>query len=90
MATWHVNDHWDVGGGIRYASNSFGDLDNGDVEEEVFGAHDAFTFINLKTSYTLNESTKVSLGIDNVTNEVAYVHHPWPRRTMFLELSLDY
>ncbi len=90
LLTWHVNGRWDVGGGIRYASDSFGDLDNGDTAGNVFGAHDEFTFVNFKTSYRFNKNLKLALGVDNVTNEIAYVHHPWPGRTLFLEVELDY
>ncbi|MBV1878428.1 MAG: TonB-dependent receptor [Pseudomonadales bacterium] len=89
IATWFVNQRWDVGGGIRFASNSFGDLDNADTANEVFGAHDRFIFVNLKSSYQLTEQLKLSVGIDNVTNEEAYVHHPWPGRTVFLSASID-
>lgn len=85
LLTYHINDQWDIGGGVRYASNSYGDLDNSDKADEVFGAQDGYQFINLKTSYRINEHYRVSLGIDNLTDETAFVHHPWPRRTLFLE-----
>ena len=71
-------------------SDSYGDLDNSDTAENVYGAHDEYLFVNLKTSYRVNESVKLSLGLDNVTNEIAYVHHPWPGRTLFLEATLDF
>ena len=86
----HVTERWDVGGGIRYASDSFGDLDNSDTAREVFGAHDEFTQINLRTSLFLRESLRVNLGVDNLTDDIAYVHHPWPGRTLFLELAVDW
>lgn len=89
IATVHVTDAWNIGGGIRYASNSFGDLDNRDTASNVFGAHDGYLFVNLKTNYQINESTKISLGIDNVTNETAFVHHPWPLRTVYFNVAFD-
>ncbi|MDH4108134.1 MAG: TonB-dependent receptor [Gammaproteobacteria bacterium] len=89
LANWRVSDRWDVGGGIRYASNSYGDLDNADVAQGVFGAHDSYLQANLRTSYALSESIRMSLGIDNLTDEIAFVHHPWPGRTLYLELGLD-
>jgi len=89
LATWHMSDRWDVGGGVRYASNSYGDLDNADTATGVFGAHDAYTQVGLKTSYGLGNGVRLSLGIDNLTNEVTFVHHPWPGRTLYLEAALD-
>jgi len=89
LATWHVNDRWDVGGSLRYSSDSYGDLDNSDTADGVFGAHDAYTQLGLRTGYRLTDSVRLSLGIDNLTDEVAFVHHPWPGRTMYLEAALD-
>ena len=89
LATWHMSDRWDIGGGVRYASNSYGDLDNADTANEVFGAHDAYTQIGLKTNYRLESGVRLSVGVDNLTNEVTFVHHPWPGRTVYLEAAVD-
>ena len=89
LATYHMTSQWDVGGNLQYASDSFGSLDNKDKENNVYGAQDSYTRIGLKTGYALNENTKVSLGVDNLTNEVSYVAHPWPGRTYYLTISYD-
>lgn len=89
LATWHLSDRWDVGGGLRYSSNSYGDLDNADTAAEVFGAHDAYTQIGLRTNYRLDNGVRLSLGVDNLTNEVTFVHHPWPGRTVYMEAAVD-
>lgn len=89
LATWHMSDRWDVGGGVRYASDSYGDLDNRDTASEVFGAHDAYTQIGLRTNYRLDNGVRLSLGVDNLTNEVTFVHHPWPGRTLFMEAAVE-
>ncbi len=85
LVTYHLTTQWNIGGGVRYASNSYGDLDNKDRASNVFGAQDGYTFVNLKTNYQINDHYRISLGVDNVTNEIAYVHHPWPGRTLFIE-----
>ena len=90
LMNYNISDKWDLGGGIRYASNSYGDTDNEDTAKNVFGAHDSYTFVNIKTTYKWNKHLKSSFGVDNLFNEIAYVHHPWPGRTLFLELSADY
>ncbi|MEM7588131.1 MAG: TonB-dependent receptor [Acidobacteriota bacterium] len=89
LLNYRLNDRWDLGGGVRYASNSFGDLDNRDTAREVFGAHDEYTQINLKVGTQLSQALRLHFGIDNVTDEVAYVHHPWPGRTGFIEFVWD-
>ena len=88
LATYHLGSRWDVGGGIRYASNSYGDLDNSDTAHDVFGAQDGYTQLNFKSGFRLNEKTHLSVGIDNLTDEITFVHHPWPGRTAYLEAAV--
>ncbi|PCI20126.1 MAG: TonB-dependent receptor [Piscirickettsiaceae bacterium] len=76
--------------GIRYASNSYGDLDNSDKEENVFGAQDEYIFVNAKLNWQATKTTQFSVGVDNIFDEEAYVHHPWPSRTFFLEGKLTF
>ncbi|MBV1883706.1 MAG: TonB-dependent receptor [Pseudomonadales bacterium] len=89
LATYHISNTWDVGGSIQYASDSFGRLDNKDEEDNVIGSQDNYTRFGLKTSYKLDKNSSIGLGVDNLTNEVAYVHHPWPGRTFYLTASYD-
>lgn len=89
LATYHLHSAWDVAGSIQYASDSYGRLDNSDEEDQVYGAQDRLTFIGLKTTYKVNQNTKIGVGIDNLTDEVAYVAHPWPQRTFYIHASYD-
>lgn len=87
--TYHLSDYWNASGGIRYASDSFGRLDNEDREDEVFGGHDQYVFVDLKTRYQVNEQITVAAGVDNLFNEEAFVFHPWPQRTIYGELKFS-
>jgi iron complex outermembrane receptor protein len=73
---------------LRYASESFGTLDNSDHEHGVYGAQDGYTFVNLKANWKPSSHLQFGLGIDNLLDESAWVTHPWPGRTLFLEASL--
>ncbi|MBU2886151.1 TonB-dependent receptor [Gilvimarinus agarilyticus] len=89
LATYHLSDRWNIGGSLQYASDSFGRLDNTDTADNVYGAQDGYTRVGLKTNYAVNRQFTLSLGVDNVTNEIAYVAHPWPGRTVFINFSYD-
>ncbi|MFK7864588.1 MAG: TonB-dependent receptor [Pseudohongiellaceae bacterium] len=89
LATYHISDKWDVGGNIQYASDSFGRTDNTDREDNVYLAQDAFTRVGLKSTYRVGEGMSFGLGIDNLTDEVAFVAHPWPGRTFYANFSYD-
>lgn len=90
LLTYHLNDKWDIGGGIRHASKGFQQLDNSDVASGVYGVMDKYTFVNLKTNYRVNDRLRLSLALDNIFNDLAYVNHPYPLRTAFVEAALDF
>lgn len=85
-----VTDKVDVNVGFRFASDSYGDLDNSDQEDKVFGAQDEYLFTNVRVNMDITNSTRVSVGVDNLFDEEAYVHHPWPSRTLFLEGKITF
>lgn len=89
LATYHLRDAWDIGGSVQYASDSYGRADNRDIQDEVYGAQDAYTRFGIKTNYRINNQWKVSAGVDNLTDEISYVAHPWPGRTCYFSVDWD-
>lgn len=89
LATYHLSELWDVSGNLQYASDSFGRNENNDTQDNVYGAQDGYTRIGLKTTYQLTEQLKLGFGVDNLTNEIAYVAHPWPGRTLYFNFAYD-
>ncbi len=90
LGTWHVTPRWDTSLGFRFASDSYGNLDNSDEIDQVYGAQDRYLFIDLKANYQITDNANIAFGIDNVTDEVAYVAHPWPQRTFYLQGSVEF
>jgi len=90
LTTYHLNSKWAVSTSVQYASNSYGNLDNSDTVNGVYGAQDGYTFIGLKTRYQLDDRWGFSLGLDNITDQRAYVAHPWPGRTVYANFSYDW
>lgn len=89
LATYHISSSWNVGFSTQYASDAYGRIENDDTIHEVYGTHDAYLRFGLKTNYNLTDNLKLSLGVDNLTNDIAYVAHPWPGRTVYLNTSYD-
>lgn len=90
LLTYYLSSNWNAGLNYQYASDSFGRNDNLDRENGVYGAQDGFSRVGLKTDYNFANGLKIGLGIDNLTDEVAYVAHPWPGRTLFANVSFDF
>ena len=86
---YHVTPFWQGSLGVRYSSNQFNDLTNADTATDVFGAIDGYAFLDAKLTRWLPGGGRLSFGVDNITNEEAYVHHPWPKRTFFAEVAVD-
>ncbi|MCC5871607.1 MAG: TonB-dependent receptor [Gammaproteobacteria bacterium] len=89
LLAWRVNPVVELSAALRFASNSFGNLDNSDRARRVFGAQDPYRFVNLRANWRPREHLRLSAGVDNLFNQEAYVFHPWPSRTLFLETSLS-
>lgn len=89
LSTYHLSSDWSLSANLQYASDSFGRTDNTDTEDNVYGAQDTYLRTGIKTDYQVNDSWKLSLGIDNLSNTVAYVAHPWPGRTAYLNFSYE-
>ncbi len=90
LATYNFSDAWDMGVNFQYASDSFGRTDNTDLENNVYGAQDGYERLGLRTTYRFAGGLSLGAGIDNLTDEVAYVAHPWPGRTFYANISYDF
>lgn len=89
LATYHFSDELEASFSVQYATDSFGRIDNSDTEKHVYGAQDGYTRLGAKTTYQASQQWRLGLGIDNIRNEIAYVAHPWPGRTLYLTCSYD-
>ena len=85
LVTYNFSDMLNLNTSIRYASDTYGELDNSDRAEEVFGAQDEYLFVNMKANWQATKDVRIGAGVENVFNEEAYVFHPWPSRTFFME-----
>lgn len=80
-----VTESVDLSTSFRYSSDTYGDLDNGDTSSGVYGAIDDYFFVNARANWQVNENASLSFGIDNIFDDLSYVAHPWPSRTLYLE-----
>ncbi len=81
MLSYKYSPEWAMGATVRYASDSYGTLDNSDTVDRVFGAHDSFVFVATTLNWQISPQLKLTAGIDNLFDQQAYVFHPWPGRT---------
>jgi iron complex outermembrane receptor protein len=70
--------------GLRYASRPNTDL-FGLQRGDTFGFTSELFALDLRLNWQASEHFRVSGGVDNLTNDRAWVFHPYPQRTFLLE-----
>ena len=90
LATYRIGRQWDASLNLQYSSKAWSTLENSEVQWGVFGAQDAYARVGLKTDYRFANGITLGLGVDNLTNEVTYVYHPWPGRTFYANFGYRY
>ena len=74
----------------RFSGHQYINLDNSDVNSEVYKSASRFLFVDVKANYKVADRWTASLGIDNINNDKAFVSHPFPQRTGYLQVKFDY
>ncbi len=78
---------WKGSLGYRHEGRSYSRDDNKDVNADTFGAVSEVNQVDTRLTYAPMKHFDLSIGVDNLTNEEAFQYHPYPQRTVFLELK---
>jgi len=73
----------------RYSSRPYNTLDNVD-HKGGYGGIDDYFFIDTKISYKFLNQLTLSLAVDNLTDELAHMYHPYARRMFIAELKWNF
>jgi iron complex outermembrane receptor protein len=72
--------------GLRYASRPNTDLD-GTQRGDAYGYTSELFALDLKANVDLTDKIRLSAGVNNLTNDRAWVFHPYPQRSFAIELG---
>jgi iron complex outermembrane recepter protein len=94
IPTWRVNGNvryrfakaWQANLGWRYASRPNTNL-QGTQRGDTFGYASEQFIIDARVTWDASERVQVSLGVDNLNNDAAWAFHPFPQRTVSLEVK---
>ncbi|MDE8652656.1 TonB-dependent receptor [Novosphingobium album (ex Liu et al. 2023)] len=70
--------------GMRYASRPNTDL-FGLQRGDTFGYTSELFALDAKVNWAVTDRLRLSAGVDNITNNRAWVYHPYPQRSFLLE-----
>jgi iron complex outermembrane receptor protein len=83
---YRINDRLKASLGWRYATRPNSDL-FGLSRGDAYGFQSEYFTIDGRLSWDVTDKAQVSLGVDNLNNDQAYVAHPLPQRTYVLDLK---
>lgn len=84
---WRVVPRLQAVVGARYASRPNTDLD-GLQRGDTYGYTSELFALDLKANVDVARKLRVSAGVNNLTNDRAWVFHPYPQRTFLIEAGV--
>ena len=90
VATYRVSEDFTMSLAARYSGRQFIQLDNSDINPETYAGASRLLFVDAKANYKFKDRWTASLGVDNIFNDQAYVHHPLSQRTGYAQIKFDY
>jgi iron complex outermembrane receptor protein len=73
-----------------YFGHQFVQSDNSDITDTVPGSSSAYTVVNAKLGYRINDMIKLNASINNITNEKYYQFYLMPGINLTTELMLSF
>lgn len=86
LLAYRPSIQWMGSVGWRYQGRAYNDVYNRDINPNVYGGISKVNQIDLRLSYKPQPKLELALGVDNLTDQQAYQSHPYPGRTLFVEL----
>ena len=86
VATYRPDNSWSFTLGARYSDRTFGTIDNSDIVSQTYQGFAGYFVVDARARYRLDENWNVSVGIDNLNNDKYFLFHPFPQRTLVMEI----
>lgn len=83
---WRPDAVWMFSAGLRHQGRAYNDPHNLDANPDVYGGVSAVNQLDLRGTCKLRAALELAAGINNATDQRAWQSHPYPGRTLFVEL----
>ncbi len=87
VATWRPSEAAALTLAGRYASRSFGTIDNSDVVGHTYQGFEGYLIADARASFRIARQWRAAVGVENFTDRRYFLFHPFPGRTFTAELS---
>ena len=86
VATYRPDEFWSFTLGARYSDKSFGTIDDSDPVSHTYQGFDGYFVVDARAQYRLDKNWTFSAGVDNLNDEKYFLFHPFPQRTLVMEI----
>jgi iron complex outermembrane receptor protein len=86
VATWHGPGQAAVTVAARYASRSWGTIDNSDRVAHTWQGFESYLVADARVSVPVGRHWRWAVGVENLTGRKYFIFHPFPQRTFTVEL----
>ncbi|MEA3002200.1 MAG: iron complex outerrane recepter protein [Sphingomonadales bacterium] len=87
VATWREGERASLTLAARYASRSWGTIDNSDPVSHTFQGFEGYFVVDARADVRVSRHWRAAVGVENLGNDKYYLFHPFPQRTLTAELS---
>jgi iron complex outermembrane receptor protein len=86
VLTWHQGEGTTFTLAGRYASRSFGTIDNSDTVTRTYQGFGGYVVADARARFRLTRNLEAAVGIENLFDERYFLYHPFPGRTFTAEI----
>lgn len=90
VATYTPYARLDLTLAARYADRSFATIDNSDHYANTYQGFGAFFVVDAHARYRVNDHLVAGLGVTNLGDRSYLLFHPFPQRTILMDLKYAY
>ncbi|HYG47023.1 MAG TPA: TonB-dependent receptor [Allosphingosinicella sp.] len=87
VLTWHESEKTSLTLAGRYASRSFGTIDNSDFIAHTYQGFEGYLVADARANFRIGRHWNAAVGVENLTNDKYYLFHPFPQRSFTGELT---
>jgi iron complex outermembrane receptor protein len=90
VATYSPTPQWDLTLAGRYSDRSFATINNVDHYANTYQGFSGFFVADVHARYKLTPHLAAGLGVTNLNNRSYFLFHPFPQRTVVMDLKYTY
>ena len=90
VATYSPTPKLDFTVAGRYSDRSFATIDNSDPYANTYQGFSGYFVVDLHAQYKITPHLAAGLGVDNLNDRAYFLFHPFPQRTVILDLKYAY